>query len=87
MKERNDKREIIVQGKGVEYFTPNEIILSMNFYKKGNSYEEVLSPDVMIVQNFMNNILLSNGFNKADMKTRNFVVREEQKYDNMTIFI
>lgn len=76
--------EIIVQGKGVEYFTPNEIILSMNFYKKGNSYEEVLNSGVMSVQNFINNILLSNGFNKEDMKTRNFVVREEQKYDNMT---
>lgn len=76
--------EIIVQGKGIEYFTPNEIILSMNFYKKGNSYEEVLSSGVMSVQNFINNILLSNGFNKENMKTRNFVVREEQKYDNMT---
>ena len=76
--------EIIVQGKGIAYFTPNEIILSMNFYKKGNSYEEVLSSGVMSVQDFINNILLSNGFNKEDMKTRNFVVREEQKYDNMT---
>ena len=31
--------EIIVQGKGTEYFTPNEIIISINFYKKGNLYD------------------------------------------------
>lgn len=71
--------EIIVQGNGTEYFTPNEIIISINFYKKGSSYEEVLNSGVMGVQNFIYNILLNNGFNKEDMKTRNFVVREEQK--------
>lgn len=76
--------EIIVQGKGTEYFTPNEIIISINFYKKGSSYEEVLNSGVMSVQKFVNNILLPNNFNMEDMKTRNFVVREEQKYDNMT---
>lgn len=76
--------EIIVEGKGIEYFTPDEIIISINFYKKGNSYEEVLNSGVMSVQNFVNNILLTNNFVKDDMKTRNFVVREEQKYDNMT---
>ena len=76
--------EIIVQGKGTEYFTPNEIIISINFYKKGNSYEEVLNSGLMSVQNFVNNILLPNSFSKEDMKTRSFVVREEQKYDNMT---
>ena len=76
--------EIIVQGKGTEYFTPNEIIININFYKKGNSYEEVLNSGVNSVQNFVNNILLLNSFNKEDMKTRSFVVREEQKYNNMT---
>ncbi len=76
--------EIVVQGKGTEYFTPNEIIISINFYKKGNSYEEVLNSGLMSVQNFVNNILLPNGFSKEDMKTRSFVVREEQKYDNTT---
>ena len=76
--------EIIVQGKGTEYFTPNEIIININFYKKGNSYEDVLNSGVNSVQNFVNNILLLNSFNKEDMKTRSFVVREEQKYNNMT---
>lgn len=76
--------EIIVQGKGVEYFTPNKIILNINFYTKGNSYEEVLNLGVRSVQNFVNEIILKNNFNKQDMKTRSFVIKEEKKYDNMT---
>lgn len=75
--------EIIVQGKGVEYFTPNEIILSINFYKKGNSYAEVLNFGVNSVQNFINEILLKNNFNVEDMKTKKIVIKEEQKYDNI----
>lgn len=76
--------EIIVQGKGTEYFTPNKIILNISFYKKGNSYEEVLNLGINSIQNFVDSILLNNNFNKEDMKTRSFVVREEQKYNNTT---
>ena len=76
--------EIIVQGKGTEFFTPNEVILNIGFYTKGQSYEEVLSEGVKNVQKFVNELLLQNGFTIDDMKTRNFVVREDQKYDEAT---
>ncbi len=76
--------EIIVQGKGVEYFTPNKIILNISFHTKGNSYDEVLDLGVKNVQRFVDEIILKNGFNKQDLKTRSFVIREEQKYDNTT---
>lgn len=76
--------EIVVQGRGVEYFIPNEIVININFYKKGKSYEDVLNSGLMSVQNFVNSILLNNGFSKEDMKTRNYVIREEQKYNNIT---
>lgn len=76
--------EIIVQGKGTEIFTPNEVILNIGFNTKGQSYEEVLSEGVKNVQKFVNELLLQNGFTTDDMKTRNFVVREEQKYDEAT---
>ncbi len=76
--------EIIVQGKGIEYFTPNEVILNINFYTKGNSYEEALSEGVKSVQVFINELLLKNGFNKEEMKTRSFVVREDRKYNEIT---
>ena len=76
--------EIIVQGKGTEFFTPNEVILNIGFNTKGQSYEEVLSEGVKSVQKFVNELLLQNGFTTEDMKTRNFVVREDQKYDEVT---
>ena len=76
--------EIIVQGKGTELFTPNEVNFNINFYIKCGSYEEALSKGVNSVQNFINNILLVNGFNATDLKTRNFVIREETKYNNLS---
>lgn len=83
MKE-GDKMEIIVQGKGVEYFTPNEVIVSIHFTTKGYSYEEVLKEGTKNVMVFVEEILLKNNFRKEDMKTRNFVIREETKYNNRT---
>lgn len=76
--------EIIVQGTGVEFFTPNEVILSINFTKKGLTYEEVLREGTKNVQTFVDELLLKNNFTKDDMKTRNFVIREETKYNEIT---
>lgn len=76
--------EIIVQGKGTKYFTPNEVILNISFNIKGQSYEEALSNGVKNVQKFVNELLLQNGFTTNDMKTRNFVVKEDEKYNEMT---
>lgn len=76
--------EIIVQGKGTEYFAPDEVVLNINFNTKGLTYEEVLNEGVKNVQYFVNELLLKNGFQKEDMKTRNFIIREETKYDNLT---
>ena len=76
--------EIIVEGKGVEYFTPDQVVLNIEFHTKGLSYEEALSEGVKNVQNFVSELLLRNGFNNEDMKTRSFVVREDKKYNEST---
>ena len=76
--------EIIVQGKGVKYFTPNEVTLSINFITKGYSYEEVLREGTKNVEVFVEELLIKNNFKKEDMKTRNFVIREETKYNKAT---
>lgn len=76
--------EIIVQGKGTELFTPDEVILNISFTIKGQTYEDVLRIGIQNVQHFVENLLLQNGFHKEDMKTRNFVIREETRYDNLT---
>lgn len=76
--------EIVVQGKATEYFTPDEIELNLNFYTKGLTYNDVLLKGVNDVQTFVNEILLMNGFDIHDMKTSSFVIRKEQKYDEVT---
>lgn len=76
--------EIIVQGKGVEYFTPNEVTLSINFTTKGYTYEEVLRKGTENVQLFVEELIIKNNFKKEDMKTRNFVIREDTKYNKIT---
>ena len=73
--------EIIVEGKGNAFVTPNEVILNLNFYIKGPSYNEVLTLGVNNVQNFINELLIPLGFNVDDMKTRNIIIRAEEKYD------
>ena len=76
--------EIIVKGKGTEYFTPDETILSIHFETKGQSYEEALREGVKSVESFVNEILLTNGFQKEEMKTRSFVVKEDKRYNEVT---
>lgn len=76
--------EIIVQGRASEYFTPNEVILNINFVTKGDSYEEVLRNGIENVQVFVESLLLKNGFMKEDMKTSSFVVKEDTKYNKVT---
>lgn len=76
--------EIIVMGKATEYFTPDEIILNLNFYTKESTYNGVLSKGVNDVQIFVSEVLLKNGFDIHDMKTSNFVIKKEQKYDEET---
>ena len=76
--------EIIVQGKGIEYFTPDEVTLKIDFVTKGYTYEEVLKEGVKNVQLFVDELLIKNNFKKEDMKTRNFVIKEDRKYDKNT---
>ena len=76
--------EIIVQGEGTGYFTPNEVILNIHFTTKGYTYEEVLREGTKNVEVFVEELLLKNNFKKEGMKTRNFVIREDTKYNNIT---
>lgn len=76
--------EIIVEGKGIKYFVPNQITLNLNFITKENSYEKVLEYGSKNVEKFINTILKNNNFSISDMKTRNFVIREETKYNEET---
>jgi len=76
--------EIIVEGLGETNVIPNEVILNLTFVAKNTSYENTLENGILNVKNFVDNILIPNGFNTTDMKTRSFVVREEKKYNEQT---
>ena len=76
--------EILVEGKGSQYLTPNQIIFHFNFSVKGDTYQLVLEQGSKSVENFINEVLIKNGFSKEDLKTQNFVIKEENKYNNET---
>ncbi|MCI8544641.1 MAG: SIMPL domain-containing protein [Bacilli bacterium] len=75
--------EIVVEGKGKQLVTPDLIMLHLNFVTKGVTYEEVLEKGIENVQHFIE-LLVQNHFNKDDMKTRSFVIREDNKYNEVT---
>lgn len=75
--------EIIVEGTGRKFVTPDMITLHLNFVTKGNTYAEVLENGVKNVQKFVS-LLLENQFQKEDMKTKKFIIREEKKYNEIT---
>ena len=76
--------EIIVAGKCTNSFVPDEVRLNINFFVKGNTYEEVLNKGTLNVQLFIEEVLLKNNFKKDDMKTRSFIIKEEKKYNEIT---
>ena len=75
--------EIVVQGKGSDFFVPDEVSLNITFKAKAQTYEKVLEEGIKSVQCFVKEILLKNYFKIEDMKTRNFVIIEEKKFDSV----
>lgn len=76
--------EIIVEGKGSKYFTPDQVIMNFNFITKRTNYEEVLELGSKNVEIFIKDLLEKNNFKETDLKTKNFVIREETKYNEQT---
>lgn len=76
--------EIIVEGNATLSITPDLVILNLSFKTKAHTYEEALGKGIEEVQNFVDEVLLKNNFTVDDMKTQNFVIKEEQKYNEQT---
>lgn len=76
--------EIVVEGTGTNYVMPDEVRMFITFNYKGQTYEDVLKQGSTNVEFFINSLLLNNGFKKDDLKTRNFVIHEEKRYDEAT---
>ena len=73
--------DINVEGIGKKVYTPDEVEINLNFYTRADSYESALEKGIGNVKLFINDILEKMNFNKEIMKTRNFRVYEEKKYD------
>lgn len=76
--------EIITTGIGEESYKPDQIILTLTFVFKDNLYDEVLENGTKSVLDFVNNILYKYGFSENDIKTKSFIIKEEQKYNEET---
>ncbi len=76
--------EIVVKGTGSAFYTPDEVTINFDFIIKGDSYEEVLDMGTKNVYDFIRDLLIPMNFKKEDLKTRNFVIREENRYNEQT---
>ena len=74
--------EIHVEGEALEYVSPDQVILNIEFKKKGESYNAVLTEGIESVKTFIEQILIPNSIDKEDLKIRNFTREEDKKYNN-----
>ena len=75
--------EIIVEGKAKDFVKPDKVNLDFTFRIMSQSYMEAIFKGGKVVEKFIDEVLVKNGFKSSDMKTRSFVVREEQQYNEI----
>ena len=73
--------DIIVEGVGKKFYSPDEVEINLDFYTRADSYESTLENGIKNVENFINDVLEKMDFNKEIMKTRSFRVYEEKQYN------
>lgn len=73
--------DIIVEGVGKKFYTPDEVEINLDFHTRADSYEGALENGTKNVEIFITDVLEKMNFNKEIMKTRSFRVYEEKQYD------
>ncbi len=76
--------EIIVQGTGTKTVLPDMVQIQIYFEATADTQEEAMRLGILSGEEFVQKILIPNGFVKEDMKTKNFVIREETIYNEAT---
>ena len=71
--------EIHVEGEALEYVSPDQVILNIEFKKKGESYNAVLTEGIESVKTFIEQILIPNSIDKEELKTRSFTIKYNNK--------
>ena len=72
---------IIVQGEGKKFYKPNEVEISINFFANDKDYEKVFEKGTKSVEDFIQNVLIVLNICKDKLKTRNFRILQNIKYD------
>lgn len=73
--------DIIVEGKAKRFFKPDKVCININFYTLTKTYNEALDKGTTDVEIFVKDVFEKLGFNKEELKTRSFNVREETDYN------
>lgn len=73
--------DIIVEGIGKKYYTPEEVEIKMCFNTKEDSYERALSTGTKHIEVFIEKVMKEMQFDKKELKTKNFRIIEQTIYD------
>lgn len=73
--------DIMVQGEGRKFYKPDEVEISINFYANDSKYEKVLEKGTKSVESFIERVLSVLNISKDELKTRNFRILQNIKYD------
>lgn len=76
--------DIMVQGEGKKFYKPDEVLLSINFFVNDKSYDEVLKKGTKSVEVFIENVLKRLNIDKENLKTRNFRISHNTRFDYQT---
>ena len=76
--------DIMVQGEGKKFYKPNQVDISINFYANDETYEKVLKKGIESVENFIKYVLKDLGIDKEELKTRNFRIFQNIRFDYQT---
>ena len=76
--------DIMVQGEGKKFYKPNQVDISINFFANDETYEKSLKKGTETVEEFINLVLKELKINREELKTRNFRIYQNIRYDYQT---
>jgi len=76
--------EIIVEGISEKLVTPNQVTINLNFNYKNENYEELIKEAISEINDFIKEILNKYNLKNTDLKTTNFIIKKENKYNEKT---
>ena len=76
--------DIVVEGTGKKYYAPNEVDISLDFFVNEKTYEKVVDKGTKAVARFINEVLTALNIPQEELKTRNFRVVRDIRYNYET---